>query len=1136
MNRLSIALLGSFEVTLDDEPITNFRADSARALLVYLVMHAEMSFQRTFLATLLWPDQPESEALHALRQALNRLRNAIHDRKATPSFLNITRTTIGFNPESDYWLDVSVFEELIAATTRHSHRRLPVCRSCHRRLTRAAELYRGEMLAGFFLDSSPFEEWLLMEREYLHRQAIDVFHPLAAYHEQRGAFARAQHYARRQVELEPWREEAHQQLMRALDLSGQRSAALAQYNTCRQLLATELGMAPTATTEVLYEQIQAETLERRSQPPHNLPAQLSPFIGRKAELAQITEKINHLDCRLLTLVGPGGVGKTRLALQIAWDALGTFKDGVYFVPLTAVRSPEALPIALAQALGFHFRSGENLQAQLNAYLKRKEVLLVLDNFEHLLQGAGLIVNLLQQAADVRVLTTSQKPLDAPGEWLFNVKAFEYPQDGCMEELEQYHAVHFFAESARRWRPDFSLDAANRSYVARVCRLVAGVPLALELAASWLRVLSCQEIAQEIQEDLDFLRSSAHGVPERHRSIRAVFEYSWKTLTAGEQRTLQRLTVFRGSFNREAALRVADTSFSTLVALVDKSMLQRVTYERATPVTRYVQHNLVRHYAKEKLALDPAAALSAQERHCDYYCTLLQDMEDDLTGGAQHQARELLSSEIENIRVAWDWAVDHEKISAIRRALEGLTQFYCLCGWFQEGDTVFRQAIEKLSQISPLPDSVLHIIHRLSARRGTFLGHLGRYEEAEALLQTSLKGLQAFEDTAALVASLNSLSFISNRQGDYAKAKDLLKRALALSRAAQLRQLEADSLSQLGAVYFYLADYATSSDYYAQTLHIRRELGDRFGESLALGNLGLTVYEQSNFKAAKAYFEESWDILRHEVGNREREGWILNNLGMMALDYGEYTDALDYYQQALRISRDIGDLWGESNTLGNLGIVHWSLGDFAQAGAYYAEAIEIKREIDDGWGESMITGFQSLLFHDLGRFSEALDRGQRALAIAEDLGSPEVQAYALTFVGHAQVKLGSLEEAAGSYQQALILRRDLEQHGLAMEIVSRLAHLSLLQGKSDQAQAHAEEIVRYLENETLDGALETSLVYWTCYRVLRANRHPQAGEILDTAYQRVQAHAAKISSPELRDSFLNNVAAHVQIVRAWEKHH
>lgn len=1129
---LTIALLGAFQVSTNDRPLTDFGADSARALLVYLAMHAETQFERPFLSALLWPEQPEAEALHALRQALNRLRKTIGDQNADPPFLRITRTTIQFNPHSDYHLDVSTFRALLDAAHRHPHRRLHVCRACHQRLTQAAELYRGDLLAGFSFGSYVFEEWLLMEREQLHRQAIDTFYQLAAYHERQGDFERAQHYARRQVALEPWREEAHQQLMRALARSGQRSAALMQYNACRHILEAELGLAPTPATETLRAQIEAETLAAPPQPPHNLPAHLVPFIGRQVELARITEKLNRPDCRLLTLVGPGGVGKTRLALQVAWEERGTFRDGVYFIPLTDVGSPEALTAAIAQAVGLNFRPGGVPQDQLSDYLRKKEVLLLLDNLEHLSSGGELLVALLRRAANMRILLTSQTRLNLPGEWLFDVESLDYPGPDVPDTGADYGAMHFFITCARRQQPAFARTPDDLPHIARICQLVGGIPLALELAASWLRAYTCQEIAEEVQRDLDFLQATSPGAPPRHHSVRAAFRHAWTLLTDEEQRVLQHLSVFRGDFGREAALHVTAASPQTLAALVDKSMLNRVTYAQPHPATRYTLHNLVRRYAAELLEADPEEAARAHAQHCDYYCALLQTLETDLIGSAQRPALDTLSDEIENVRAAWEWAVAQGRVAAIEQAMVSLTHLYTLRSWFQEGAATFGQAIHRLSQTLPAPEHPHTLIQRLTARRGTFLIHLGRYEEATTLLEDSLSALETLGDAEEMAGCLNNLSFISGRQGDYAQAEALLHRALTLAQTTTSRHLEADTLSRLGAVYFYLVDYAASSDCYTQALHIRRELGDRFGESLTLGNLGIAAYEQNNFAAARAYFEQSLDILRDELGNPEREGWVLNNLGMLALDCGAYTDAQAHYARALDISRQIGDLWGESNTLGNLGLVYWSLGDFAAADNCYTEGVNIKREIGDRRGESLIRAFQSLLYHDLGDAAGALEHGQYAHALAQELDTSQVLAYALTAMAHARVALGQLDAASAAYHQALAIRREIGQHGLAMEAIAGLARVALLQDNLIQAQAYVDEILAYLERESLDGALEPFLVDLTCYRVLHAQHNPRAGPILETAYQRLQARAARIGNPALRRTFLHKVKSHAQLAQLW----
>jgi DNA-binding SARP family transcriptional activator len=362
MTRLSIHLLGTLQVSLDGEPITGFRAETAQALLAYLAMHAGVPCHRASLAGLLWSDYGESSALTDLRQALRRLRRAIGDGDASPPFLQTTRTTIALNPESDYWLDVDAFTAALDAVQGHAHRPVETCAVCAQRLGEAVELYRGEFLAGFSLDSALFEEWVVVERERLHGQALEALGHLAAYHEAQGTYEEAVRYARRALALELWREEAHRALMRVLALSGQRSAALAQYDVCRHILEEDLGVEPGEETTRLYERIREEAdligLANLSGlgalSPHNLPAQLTPFIGRERELAEIAERLADPTCWLLTLVGPGGSGKTRLALEAAAREVANHEHGVFFVSLGPLSSVDAIVPTVARALSFSF--------------------------------------------------------------------------------------------------------------------------------------------------------------------------------------------------------------------------------------------------------------------------------------------------------------------------------------------------------------------------------------------------------------------------------------------------------------------------------------------------------------------------------------------------------------------------------------------------------------------------------------------------------------------------------------------------------------------------------------------------------------------------------------------------------------
>ena len=631
---LALSFLGPFQVTLDDQPAT-FATDRARALLAYLAVEADRPHRRETLAGLLWPNRPEVTARRNLSQTLARLRRAIHDQHAVPPFLQITRKTIQFDAATAE-LDVTRFQTLLATCAVHprpgppavrpAHSRTngrtgetPASRLCLERLEAAAALYQGEFLQGLFLaDSQPFEEWASLKREQLHRQALDILHLLTTYYQGQGAYDRAQRYAECQLALEPWREEAHRGLMRSLALGGQRGAALAQYEICCRLLTDELGVGPAEETVALYEQIRAEKLGKGAEEPesggkiivapllfrpsvplHNLPSQTTPFVGREQELAELARLLADPGVRLVTILGPGGMGKTRLAIEAAQAQLDAFAHGVRFVPLAPVApadsagSTNPLITALGDALDFAFQGSKSPREQLLAYLRGKEMLIVFDNFDHLLEAVDLVGDLISHAPRIKVLVTSRERLNLQEEWLFPLQGMRVPDE----------AVLLFEQHARQVQPDFDL-VAERAWVIRICQLVDGLPLGIELAAAWTRLMPPQTIAQEIEGSIDFLATTLRNVPERHRSLRAVFDQSWDRLSEAEQAVLAKLSVFRGGFQREVAEAVTGTSLWLLSSLADKSLLH------VTPSGRYEIRELLRQYVAEKLRGIPGQNVTA----------------------------------------------------------------------------------------------------------------------------------------------------------------------------------------------------------------------------------------------------------------------------------------------------------------------------------------------------------------------------------------------------------------------------------------------------------------------------------------------------------------------------------------------
>ncbi len=599
MTAITLRLLGSFQVVRDGAPITRFGGNKVRALLAYLATEAARPPARASLAALLWPDLPDELALRNLSQSLIRLHAALgHD----GALLRVTRQDLQWQGAAS---DASTFARLARSAEPAD-------------LARAAELYGGEFLKGFSLPGcEAFEEWLLLMREQLHQLALTTLATLAAASEDAGDYAALCRYARQQIALEPWHEEAQRQLIRGLALAGDRGTALAQYERCREVLANELGVEPDVATRALYERIRAEEFTPATRdvaaPRHNLPALLSPFVGREVELAAIAALQRQPDVRLLTLVGAGGMGKTRLALEAARASLDTYADGVFFVGMASLAAASELPSAIALALDLALHGGDPATALLR-FLRTKHLLLVLDNFEHLPDSAELVVALLQDAARVQIIATSRARLNVRGEQIYVVQGLEYAAEATPAAAASSAAVRLFAQSARRAQSTFQVSEANLEALLRICRLVHGMPLGIELAAAWVEMLPLETIAAEIERSADFLAAEWSDAPERQRSMRAVFDWSWRLLSEDERQVLCRLAVFRGPFTREAAEAVAGARLRPLSSLIHKSLLRWSEWS-TTSAGRYALHELLRQFAAQQLeASGERVALEA--RHSD----------------------------------------------------------------------------------------------------------------------------------------------------------------------------------------------------------------------------------------------------------------------------------------------------------------------------------------------------------------------------------------------------------------------------------------------------------------------------------------------------------------------------------------
>ena len=587
MSCVKVALLGPPRLERDGEPI-QVNTRKAIALLAYLVL-TQRRHSRESLAALFWSDYDQAHARGALRNTLYELNKALGG-----AGLDITREDVGFGGDERLTLDVVEFQHDLDECKTHGHGPESVCSACLDCLAQAAELYRADLLAGFNVGaSSEFEQWQLFQTEALRGKLADALERLSRGHRDRGEFERAILYARRWQSLDPLEESANRRLMEVHARAGQRAAALQQYQELVERLRHELDVAPQADTTKLYQAIRKNQV--LTSPPRpvagNLAAHVpsTPFIGREEELAQLARWLNDPEARLLTLVGSGGIGKTRLALHCALVHGDRFTHGAYFVPLAPV-SADLLISAIAQSLDLSFLGRQIPKLQLLDYLREKHLLLVLDNFEHLRDQAALLTDISTRAPRVKLLVTSREWLNLPQERVFDLRGLPFPEANRPAEtnLEDYAAVQLFVQNARRVHWSFMLRSEERG-VERICQLVEGMPLGIELAAAWVRVISPEEIAREIGRDFQFLSTTLGGLPERHRSLRVVFDYSYNRLSSEAQRAFRQMSVFKAGFSRDAAERVAGAPLPLLATLVDHSLLHR------TVSGRYEVHELLRQY-------------------------------------------------------------------------------------------------------------------------------------------------------------------------------------------------------------------------------------------------------------------------------------------------------------------------------------------------------------------------------------------------------------------------------------------------------------------------------------------------------------------------------------------------------------
>lgn len=1064
----------------------------AIALAAYLAVSGQAQGRET-VAALLWPEYDAERALANLRRTLWSLNKAVGR-----EWLDAEGETLDLVRRPGFWLDVEAFHAYLTECRSHGHAESDVCMACLPPLQAAARLYRDEFLAGFTLRDSPaFDEWQFFQAEALRDELAGTLERLVHGLMGQGEWEQALPSARRRLALDPLQETAHRQLMRLYAWAGRRSAALRQYQECVRSLREELDVPPEEETVELYEAIRSGQLptpvtplarapsalepvaaaeeeatlprgEARGRPVvSNLPAQPTRFVGRESELVDLARLLRDPDCRLLTLVGPGGVGKTRLAIEAASRAGqassttedGLFVHGIYYVSLAPLATHDLLVPVVADALGFSFfqRKDEDPQQQLLNYMRGKQLLLLLDNFEHLVQGAGLLADMLAVAPDIKLLVTSRQRLNLRGEWTFEVGGMSFPQDGEVESLEVYSAVQLFLQSARQTNPHFTLEQEEVIHLVRICQLLEGMPLGVEMAAAWVKMLSCREVAQEVERGLDFLTASLQDLPERHRSLRAVFDHSWRLLPAAQQQAFCRLSVFRGEFDREAAGEVAGADLALLSALVDRSLVRR------NPTGRYEMHQVLREYAAEKLALDPALDNLTRDRHCHYFAGFLQERERALSGAGQKLALDEIGRELENIRAAWHRAVDQCLVPEMGQAMGSLHRFWEVRSRFQEGAEAFRQAVAALEACpgcQPGGEGECRRVLGLAlASQGWFEHRCYRHAVAGELLRRSLSLLRPLGPGRDL-AWAGNVALIVWALEDLDEMEAVLEENLrTFTASGELADAAVTLLIYADIARYHRGDLAGCERYLRQSLATSREAGDRWTVAYALFDLGQLAQSLGARREAKQRYQESLEI-RREIGDGYGTALCLDYIGYVARELGEYDEARRFHYESLAASTEIGDRLGIAGSLDNLGLVARDEGEYEEARHHLEQGLALRAEVGrpGDLGNSLEhLGDLALLQGDV---EEAARQFQACLEAYERTDWLPVVGKAHRGLGEVAVLQADLPGARQHFSAALALTltevaRDVS---LTLEILGGWAHLLAIAGQAERA-AEALVLVR-----------------------------------------------------------------------------
>ncbi|MBN2472404.1 MAG: hypothetical protein JXN59_16885 [Anaerolineae bacterium] len=1010
---LVINTFGGLEIHLRGQALAAFESRREAALVVYLALNPH-AHDRLTLAEMLWPGRAPLLARGNLRRALSNLGGAL------PGAIVSSGQQVSLRAGLGLWADVYAFESGLS-TGLYGESPAPEKVVA---LEAAVALYHGDFLHGFTIASDEFEDWARLERERLRLRVVEALDRLVEHHESAGSIPQALIFANRLLQIDNWREKSHRHIMRLLFRAGDRSTALAEYGRLTAILAEELGLPPDEETEALADQIKADRRIQAALAPrtNTLPARSTKFIGRHTELDTIMRLLrDDPDCRLLTLNGTGGAGKTFLALEAAHRLADDFQDGVFWMDLTAHKAREALVNSVATAVGLAFRPGASTEDQLIDYLRERTSLLVLDNFEHLIPVAcPPLQYLLEAAPGLCVLITSRQPLGITWECVCEVDGLAVPPDATAEPLMAYDAIQLFMDRARRVKRDFRLGE-NAPEIVRICRLVEGMPLGIELAAGWLRVMTCAEIAANLV-DLD---SEQPSIPDRHRSLPALLDDTWKRLSPRDQRLMQMLAVFEGGFTREAATTVAGAPIAGLASLVSRSLL---TFDHKSG--RYDMHLITKQYARRQLAQDPALWELARWQHGNFACGLLEQLAAALDTPAMPPALAGVGADIDNIRAAWQHALDKKWLDLTARALDGLAAFYTIRNWNLEAMEMLGAAEAVISE-QPETAELARLRLRIVLRMMGPLQHVEGYAtpKNDALCHLAWDLCRRVEQTPDLLHVLYSLGEACVMRASYADALEIADQGLALA-----------------------GEFAADADTQGQLILIH--------DVHTLAYMAMGRLEQSLQHAR--WMVEHYDPERHAPFARV-VGFDIGVLGLVRQAYS--LCLLGYLDQAMRCGQQALAQAEALNSVGSLAFLHAFLplilfwrGDW-QAGDAASEQLLALCEpghLNFWLGTALV--HRALFVSHFGQHEEAIALCESALSTWAASESEIALPHFLGCAAHVLLRAGRIQEAAEGAREGLEQVARVGERVMESDLLRLQGELLLASGDETAAERAYEQAI------------------------------------------------------------------------------